>query len=118
MITNISTAEHYRWGSVCDGWRLLNRADLKVIQERIPSQAAEVMHFHERARQLFYVLGGQLVIELRGEVFRMSPGDSLEVPPGAAHRVKSFGDIDVSFIVVSAPTTQGDRTNLEPECPT
>ena len=114
MITNISTAEHYKWGDVCDGWRLLNRPDLSVIQERIPPGAGEVRHFHSRARQLFFVLDGHLDIELRDQVFRISPGDSLEVPPGDTHRVRNDGDVDVSFIVVSAPTTQGDRTNLEP----
>ena len=106
MITNISTAEHYKWGDVCDGWRLLNRPDLSVIQERIPPGAGEVRHFHSRARHLD--------IELRDQVFRISQGDSLEVPPGDAHRVRNDGDVDVSFIVVSAPTTQVDRTNLEP----
>jgi mannose-6-phosphate isomerase-like protein (cupin superfamily) len=84
-----------------------------VIQERIPPGAGEVRHFHSRARQLFFVLDGHLDIELRDQLFRISPGDSLEVPPGDAHRVRNVGDVDASFIVVSAPTTQGDRTNLE-----
>jgi mannose-6-phosphate isomerase-like protein (cupin superfamily) len=114
MISNTQTAEHYRWGQVCDGWRLLDRSDLSVIQERIPPGAGEVRHYHQRARQLFYVLTGELQIELGGQLYLLSPADSLEVPPGEPHRVRNTGSIDVAFLVVSAPTTQGDRVNLEP----
>jgi hypothetical protein len=30
-------AERYKWGEVCDGWHLLQRADVSVIQERVPA---------------------------------------------------------------------------------
>jgi len=114
MIKNIGTAEHYVWGEACDGWRLLDRAELNVIQERIPPGAGEVRHFHARARQLFFVLRGQLQIEQSDEVFQLHAGDSLEMPPGVAHRVRNVSDVDASFLVVSAPTTKGDRINVEP----
>lgn len=113
MIKNTATAEHYQWGEVCDGWRLLDRDDLSVIQERIPPGAGEVRHCHQRARQLFYVLDGQLVIEVQDLRVAMSPGDSLEVAPGDSHRVHNAGATEVSFLVISAPTTRDDRINLE-----
>jgi len=114
MIRNVKTCEHYRWGEVCDGWRLLERPDLTVIQERIPPGAGEVRHYHNRARQVFYVLDGELEIQLRDQLFRLVAQDSLEVPPGAEHCVRNAGDVDAAFLVMSAPTTQGDRTNVEP----
>ena len=113
MIRNTSSAEHYRWGQACDGWRLLDDSDLSVIQERIPPGAGEVAHFHARARQLFYVLSGELQIQLGEQLFRLSTGDSLEVPPGEQHRVRNQGNVDTTFLVVSVPTTRGDRVNLE-----
>jgi mannose-6-phosphate isomerase-like protein (cupin superfamily) len=113
MIKNTSSAEHYRWGQVCDGWRLLERSDLSVIQERIPPGTGEITHYHSRARQLFYVLAGELQLQLGEQLFRLSPGDSLEVPPGSHHRVRNEGELDAAFLVVSAPTTQGDRVNVE-----
>jgi mannose-6-phosphate isomerase-like protein (cupin superfamily) len=113
MIANIGTAEHYVWGGACDGWRLLNRPDLSVIQERIPPGAGEARHYHQRARQLFFVLAGALTIEFRDHVVALRPGDTCEVPPGDAHRVANRGDVDASFLVISAPTTQGDRIEVE-----
>jgi len=113
MIHNVKTAEHYHWGQVCDGWRLLERPDLSVIQERIPPGAGEVLHYHSRARQVFFVLDGQLQIQLGDHLFRLSTGDSLEVSPGEPHRVRNVGHVDAAFLVVSTPTTQGDRINVE-----
>jgi len=113
MIKNTNNAEHYQWGTVCDGWRLVERSDLSVIQERIPPSAGEITHYHERARQLFFVLGGELQIQLGEQLFRLSPGDSLEVPPGTRHRVRNEGHEQATFLVVSAPTTRGDRVNVE-----
>jgi mannose-6-phosphate isomerase-like protein (cupin superfamily) len=113
MLKNTNLAEHYRWGEVCDGWRLLERSELSVIQERIPPGAGEVTHYHQRARQLFFVLTGELQIQLGERLFRLCPGDSLEVPPGDHHRVRNEGSADATFLVVSAPTTRGDRVNLE-----
>lgn len=111
-IRNESTVEHYTWGEVCDGWRLLDRPDLSVIQERIPPGAGEVTHVHDRARQVFFVLAGQLRIDIADEAFILGPGDSLEVPPGAIHCVRNTARQDATFLVVSSPTTRGDRTNL------
>jgi len=113
MVKNVDTAEHYRWGQACDGWHLLQRSDLSVIQERIPPGAGEISHYHDRARQLFYVLSGELRIQLGEQRFRVAMGDSLEIPPGAHHRVRNEGDADATFLVVSAPTTRGDRVDLE-----
>ncbi|HYQ27782.1 MAG TPA: cupin domain-containing protein [Polyangiaceae bacterium] len=114
MIKNIDNAEHYRWGQVCDGWRLLDGPDLSVIQERIPPGEGEVTHYHSHARQCFFVLAGELQIQIDEQLFRLTTGDSLEVAPGKRHRVRNAGHVDAAFLVVSAPTTRGDRVNVEP----
>jgi mannose-6-phosphate isomerase-like protein (cupin superfamily) len=113
MIRNQKTVEHYKWGH-SDGWRLLDRADLSVIQERMPPGAAEVKHLHRHARQLFYVLEGKIEMEIRGEVLVLGAGDALEVEPGEAHRVRNTSSADASLIVISAPSTTGDREENEP----
>jgi len=113
VVKNQSTAEYYQWGEVCEGWRLLDRSDLSVIQERIPPGGGEVRHLHHRARQLFFVISGRLQIDFDSETFGLEPGDSLEVPPQQPHRVRNVSAADAVFLVVSAPTTRGDRENLD-----
>lgn len=111
-IQNEENVERYTWGDVCDGWRLLDRPDLSVIQERIPPGAGEVTHVHERARQVFFVLRGQLRIDIDTVAFFLGVGDSLEIPPGEVHRVRNGAATDAVFLVISSPSARGDRTNL------
>jgi mannose-6-phosphate isomerase-like protein (cupin superfamily) len=92
----------------------LDRSDLSVIQERMLPGAAEVKHLHRHARQLFYVLDGKVEMEIRGEVLELGPGDAIEVGPGEAHRVRNTSLADASLIVISAPSTAGDREENEP----
>jgi mannose-6-phosphate isomerase-like protein (cupin superfamily) len=111
-VTTRSTAEHYTWGDACDGWRHLALEELSVIEERIPPGRGEVAHFHDRARQLFYVLSGRLALETAGEVVEIAGGESFEVPPAVVHRVHNpFAD-DAVFLVISCPSTTRDRTNV------
>lgn len=105
-------AEHYRWGPGCDGWHLLAGADLSVIEERMPPGAAETRHQHARSRQFFYVLEGELIIELAGTLHRLPSGHGLHVPPGEAHQVRNDGNADARMLVVSSPRSHGDRTEV------
>jgi mannose-6-phosphate isomerase-like protein (cupin superfamily) len=109
----IDSAEHYRWGQVCDGWHLLKLDGLSVIRERVPPGAAETRHRHTLARQFFYVLDGAAVIEVDGARHTLAAGQGLHVPPGAAHQFRNESQADVHFLVVSVPKSHGDRENLD-----
>jgi mannose-6-phosphate isomerase-like protein (cupin superfamily) len=105
--------ELYPWGRGCEGWRLLQGDDLSVIQERVPAGKAEVMHYHNYARQFFYILEGQARMAFEDEVIPLQKGDGIEIPPLTRHRLENASDQDVIFLVISAPKSQGDRIDLE-----
>lgn len=107
-----STAEHYVWGGVCDGWHLVKRGDLSVITERVPPGARETRHLHSVARQFFFILKGRAVLEFNGERVAIAEGQGLEVPPNTPHQFLNDSAEPVDFLVVSHPTTRGDRTDL------
>lgn len=111
-ISDIDSAEHYTWGGVCEGWHLLKDPTLSVIQERVPPGAGEAPHFHSRARQFFYVLSGTATMEFESEAVTFGAGQGLHVPPDTQHRFVNRSEADVVFIVISSPTTAGDRINL------
>lgn len=104
-------AEHYKWGQGCDGWHLLADDHLSVIEERMPSGTREARHRHARSRQFFYVLQGELTIELEGAVHRVATGQGLHVPPGTAHQVRNDSPAEARMLVVSSPRSHGDRTD-------
>ncbi len=111
-VVSTNNAEHYVWGEGCDGWHLLKDASLSVIQERVPPGKSEQTHRHAAARQFFYILDGRAEMWREGEVFVLTAGQGIEVPPGAAHQFRNPFDDEVSFLVISSPTTRGDRENL------
>ena len=105
-----TNSEHYVWGDICDGWRLLKHRDLSVVQERVPPGASEVKHFHSRARQFFYLLSGMASLEFEDYSVTFGAGEGVHVPPEIPHRFYNASDEDVVFLVISSPTTEGDRT--------
>ncbi len=111
--TSLVNAEHYVWGNGCDGWHLLKHQDLSVIQERVPPGRGEVRHFHSKARQYFLVLKGLATLEFDGGSVTFGPGEGVHVPPGVNHRFANSGQDVVEFLVISTPSTQGDRTNTQ-----
>jgi len=104
-----ATAEHYVWGKVCDGWHLVRTHELSVIEERMPSGASEQRHRHEFARQFFYVLAGELTMEVDGVMHVLAAGMGSEIAPGCAHQAMNQSGEDVRFLVVSQPQSHGDR---------
>jgi mannose-6-phosphate isomerase-like protein (cupin superfamily) len=104
-----ATAEHYTWGSQCDGWHLLKSPELSVIQERMPPGAAEVRHFHHRAQQFFYILSGEATMEVDGRSVVLASGQGIWIPVGTPHQMKNESGEEVHFLVVSQPPSHGDR---------
>jgi mannose-6-phosphate isomerase-like protein (cupin superfamily) len=51
-------------------------------------------------------------MEFEHESVTFAAGQGLHVPPGTRHRFANRSDTDVVFLVISSPTTAGDRTNL------
>jgi mannose-6-phosphate isomerase-like protein (cupin superfamily) len=108
-----TNATHYTWGAEdepCDGWHLVRTAELSVILERMPPGTSEVRHYHERARQFFFVLEGELTIQIEQEHFALGLEQGIEVAPMARHQVFNRSSRDVRFLVISQPPSHGDRT--------
>jgi mannose-6-phosphate isomerase-like protein (cupin superfamily) len=109
---SLDDAEHYTWGEGCDGWHLLKRDDLSIIQERVPPGKFEVKHLHHQARQFFYILSGEATMVAGRERVTLKTGQGIEIPPGAAHQFSNDSDAEVNFLVVSCPPSHGDRENV------
>ncbi len=103
------TAQHHLWGEFCDGWRLVQSEGLSVIEERMPPGTAERRHLHNEAQQFFYVLSGELALDIDGQETVLAPGSGRRVLPGQPHQLYNRGERDAYFIVVSQPQSYGDR---------
>lgn len=102
-------AEHYRWGVDCDAWYLVNDEQLGVIEEFMPPGAAEIRHHHQKAQQFFYILSGEVIMEVEGETTLLRAGSGIRVLPGKRHQIRNPSSGPVRFLVVSHPRSHGDR---------
>jgi mannose-6-phosphate isomerase-like protein (cupin superfamily) len=107
---NLTNAEHYVWGQVCDGWHLVRSPEISAIQERVPPGASEARHYHEQAWQFFFVLAGEAVLEVAGQRHVLGPQTGLEVSPGQPHQLLNESSEAVHFLVISRPPSHGDRS--------
>lgn len=105
-------AVHYKWGDNCDGWYLVNRQDMLIIHEKMPSGTSETRHFHSVSRQFFFVLQGELTMKLENEKHCIKAQQGLEIAPGLKHQARNESGSPVEFLVISHPTPRGDRTDL------
>jgi mannose-6-phosphate isomerase-like protein (cupin superfamily) len=108
-----NNAEHYTWGNQCDGWHLVNQKELSVIHERMPPQTSEIRHYHQHSRQFFFVLSGSPTLEVNGERFILTSQEGVEVPPHIPHQMFNESESAAEFLVISQPTSKGDRVSFE-----
>lgn len=109
---DFSNAEMFSWGRDCEGWKFLERPDLAVTYERIPPGRGELSHYHRKSRQFFFILSGEASFLIGKDKMTLQPGQGLEIPPGLLHSLWNDGREDLSFLMISAPDTKGDRVNL------
>ncbi|AYV32483.1 cupin domain-containing protein [Streptomyces goshikiensis] len=60
-------------------------------------------HFHTRATEMFYVLGGSMRILLDDQVLTLGQGDFLTVPPTVPHAFAPAPDSEAEMLVVFTP---------------
>jgi mannose-6-phosphate isomerase-like protein (cupin superfamily) len=103
------TAQHYSWGNNCDGWHLVKSEALSVIEEKMPPGTSEVRHYHQKSNQFFYVLKGNLQIDVEGNELTLNSGQGIQIKAGQRHQVFNRSANDAEFLVISNPPSHGDR---------
>lgn len=85
------------WGSytvLAEGGRF----KVKTIEVR-PGQRLSYQQ-HKRRAEHWFVVAGQGTITLDGVAVEVQPGDSADVPRGAAHRIQNTGSVPLVFVEV------------------
>ena len=72
-----------------------------------PGKRLSYQQHAKRAEHWFFV-SGQAQVTLDGAVTTLSPGQAIDIPMGAAHRVANEGTADVVFIEVQHGTYFGE----------
>ncbi|WP_400079076.1 cupin domain-containing protein [Winogradskyella sp. R77965] len=111
MKTSKENSEYYNWGNNCKGWHLAKSENLSIIEELMPANTSEQRHYHNFSEQYFYVLKGTATFEIENKILEVNKGEGIHVHPQVVHQIKNEKSADLEFIVISQPTTKGDRIN-------
>lgn len=68
-----------------------------------PGFSGPLRHRHARMTDVFYVLDGEMALELEGEVRRLGPGGFALVPPGVVHTFSNPGKVALRFLNIYHP---------------
>jgi mannose-6-phosphate isomerase-like protein (cupin superfamily) len=82
----------------------VNDSDVKLAKV----QGEFVWHAHEAEDELFLVLGGRLVIELRDGQVALGPGELVVIPRGVEHRPVAEGEVKLLLFERSSIRHTGD----------
>lgn len=111
MIKNRKNSEHYTWGTHCSGWPLVNTATLSIIEECMPPNTEEVLHYHKNAQQFFYILRGTASFIIENEAFTVNANEGIHILPRKKHQIINKEQHNLEFLVISEPTSRGDKMN-------
>jgi mannose-6-phosphate isomerase-like protein (cupin superfamily) len=111
--TSRHSEQIYHWGDGGAGWRLVDEAGLSVIEETLEPGTGEMLHYHQRAAQCFYMIDGTAIMHIAKDTVRLDTSMALHVPPGTVHAITNDSRQTIRFLVISAPTTRGDRHSAD-----
>ena len=87
-----------------------NGHDVMVVK----AKGEFVWHKHDETDDLFLVLRGRLVIQLRDGDVELGPGELFVVPKGVEHRPVAEEEVHIMLIEPKGTPNTGDPTTAQP----
>jgi mannose-6-phosphate isomerase-like protein (cupin superfamily) len=112
MVKDILNSKHYTWGNTCDSWVLCDEENLNVKFEKMPPDTKEQLHYHQNAKQLFFILNGTATFSVANETFVAKKQQGITIQPLVKHQIANTSDVDLEFLVISQPAINNDRVNV------
>jgi mannose-6-phosphate isomerase-like protein (cupin superfamily) len=76
-------------------------ADFKqIFRKRVLHPGAAIGYHPQKEDEVYYILGGEGVMQMNGREFPVKPGDAILTRPGSSHGLKQTGKDDLTLIIV------------------
>ncbi|MGN6802553.1 MAG: cupin domain-containing protein [Ginsengibacter sp.] len=112
-VSDKKNSPHYVWGNNCDSWILSENASLSVKQETMPAGSKELLHFHSKCQQYFFILKGIATFYVDKEKLIVHQNQGIYIQQNSQHFIANETNEKIEFLVISQPAINNDRTNLE-----
>jgi quercetin dioxygenase-like cupin family protein len=103
-------------------WTVLASGDqtagqYSLIEQLMPGEVGPPPHVHDRQVEVFYILDGQMRLQLGTDIAEAGPGSLISVPPGTPHGFKVLSDtarvlnlyvpaaLDTQIVTLGSPAT-------------
>lgn len=101
-------------GKFTDLWSPKIIAELNDSYVKLAKLHGEyVWHKHVHEDEMFIVITGNLIIELRDKVLTLSPGELVVIPRGVEHRPVASQEVAVILIEPKSTVSTGDAQNKQ-----
>ena len=87
----------------------LNGQQLKLVKLK----GEFVWHQHDKEDELFYVIDGQLLIELEETTIELNPGEFVIIPKGKSHKPFAPEETSVMLFEPDSTLNTGDKLNAK-----
>ena len=108
-----SEVKHYLWGTLCDSFVLADEPGLSIKEEIMSPGTKEQVHYHNVAQQFFYILEGEENFMVNEESFTLEKNQGIHIQSGERHYIANDQKLELSFLVISSPSTNEDRIFVE-----
>jgi len=107
--TKSSKPKRHKWGNVevlsCSGGHRIERITVKRGKE-LPA------HYHQHRSEHWMIVEGEAEVLLGDDVLIVAPDDSLYIPAGTVHGLKTAGEQAVKLVAVHFGDTVSDSDDL------
>ena len=69
----------------------------------IPPGKSSSAHYHKHSQETYYILQGEGLMDIDGEIHVLKPGTACHILPGENHRIENRGGINLEFLAICAP---------------
>lgn len=112
MIISKNSIKKYIWGDNCSGWKLVDTDKLSIIEEEMPAKTEEIVHYHSKANQFFYILDGIATFIVGEKEDNVDSNKGFFIPAKSKHKIRNNTEEPLKFLVISQPTTKHDRNEI------
>ncbi|MFC1790056.1 cupin domain-containing protein [Patescibacteria group bacterium] len=88
-----------------------NGCSVVIVHAKPETGSRGKLHYHTKDSEYFYVLHGELILEVEGKKIKVKKGECLETEPGEKHKVTSF-EKNTEYIVVRTNLLPGEKVIL------
>lgn len=78
----------------------------------VPVGVETLTHFHHQSEELYHITQGEGEMRLGDEIFGVSVGETICIPPGTLHNIRNTGEVELKILCACAPAYSHEDTEI------